>query len=184
MDPVEAQTTAQAAWEQAWHGAWELAWREAPLPGSIIFEAWQTEAGRQRRYEILEADVPGLVGLVYVNDGQEATIFNRLDPTEPATHGGATLPFSPLTAAFQQVAALLAETPRSATQETISLPQGPGLQITLIYPQERRLVLRLDMTANLILQARVEAPATRFVLVARSLEPLTEPHPRLFERGP
>lgn len=181
IDQIAAQALAQSAWEQPWHGTWELTWREAPLPGSIIFEGWRTEDGGQQRLEILEAEVPSLIGLVYINDGHTARYFNRLEPAVPTTSGEATLPFSPLTDAFDAVTKLLDEPSQSARQRPLALPQGSGLELTLTYPQTQTLTLWLDTTNNLIVKADLDAPATHLSLIARTLEPLTNPHPDLFK---
>jgi hypothetical protein len=181
IDPDTVQVMAQSAWEQAWHGTWELTWREAPLPGSIIFEGWRTEGGGQQRLEILEAQVPSLIGLAYINDGQTARYFNRLEPAIPTTSGDATLPFSPLTDVFDTVTKLLDGSPQSARQRPLTLPQGPGLELTLTYPQTQTLTLWLDTTNNLIIKADLDAPATHLSLIARTLELLVNPHPNLFK---
>ena len=181
LAPDQAHGLAISAWQRGWHGVWALNWQESPIVGPIIFEAWQTEAGQQRRYEILESDVPALVGLTYINDGEMAIHFNRLEPTAPAATGGPNLPFSPLSDAFDKITALLAKTPQSAQRQAIDLPQGPGLQLTLTYPEKQVLTLWLDITNNLIIQANLEAPETHFTLSARSLEGLSNPHPKLFE---
>ena len=181
LDPATAQAMAQSAWELGWHGNWELTWRDAPLPGAIIFEGWQTEGRAQRRFEILEAEVPGLIGLVYINDGRRARYFNRLEPAIPTTAGEPTLPFSPLTDAFDLATKYLAEQPLSARQRPLALPQGPGLELPLTYSQGQTLTLWLDTTANLIVKASLDSPDARLTLIARALEPLARPHPHLFK---
>jgi len=184
LSPVEAQTLAQAAWQQPWQGSWELSWPESPVAGPIIFAAWQNEAGQQRRYEILEAGVPSLVGLVYINDGQTATIFNRFAADRPRFVGDVALPFSPLSHAFDQVSMTLTRPPLSAQQTVIALPNRAGRQLTLTYSATEALTLWLDPTTNLIWQAAFESPDIRFTLIARTLEPLPQPHPQLFSTQP
>jgi len=181
-DPATAQITAQTAWDQGWHGIWELTWSESPISGSIVFEGWRTKSGQEQRFEILEASVPKLVGLVYINDGKTGQYFNRLEPADPATISGPTLSFSPLSDAFAQITRLLTEPPQSARQRALALPQGPGLQLTFIYPHEQILTLWLDTTNDLILKVSLESPSTHLNLIARTLEPLSAPHPDLFKK--
>lgn len=180
LDPLTAQSTAQSAWKQSWHGTWELTWPASPITGPIIFEGWHDETLVQRRYEILEANTPSLIGLTYINDGTLAQHFNRLEPTVPPASGDSTLPFSPITDAFDKISALLAQPPQSATQKAIELPQGPGLELTVNYAQSQTLTLWLDTTHNLITKATLESPNTRITLVARTLVPLNDVHPDLF----
>lgn len=180
VDPVAAQLTAQTAWHRAWRGTWSLTWPAAPLPEALVFAAWQTESGLQRRYEILEAGTPGLVGQVYVNDGRQAAHYNRFLPDRPATLGSAALPFSPISSAFETISSYLATPPEAAHQERIDLPQGPGRKLTLFYPQEQVLTLWLAEDDNLIVRVELVGSDTELTLVARTLTPLTDPHPRLF----
>jgi hypothetical protein len=181
LDPAEVQTRLQSAWTQGWHGQWELVWPEAPYVGSVIFEGWQTDNGGQRRYEILEAELPAFVGLTYLNDGQSARYFNRLDPTVALTSGEADMPFQPITTALDRITRQLAEIPETVRQQPIDLPGGPGLELTLSYTAEQSLTLWLDPQTNLILKADLKTSTDHITLIARSLAPLVEPHPQLFE---
>jgi hypothetical protein len=75
----------------------------------------------------------------------------------------------------------LAEPPQSAQQQPIDLPGGPALEIRLDYGGEQLLTIWLDTQNNLILKADLNSPTDQLTLIARSLEPLADPHPDLFK---
>jgi len=178
VDPASAQLQARSAWQRPWRGVWELSWPQAPLSGSIVFEGWQTESGFQRRYEILEASVPSLVGLAYINDGVSATYYNRLDAADPVTDAAQTLPFSPISDALTAVDILLAQAPQSAKRQAAG---DSIIELTLSYIEGQSLTLWLDTQTNLIIRVELQSANTELTMAARSLEPLLTPHPKLFE---
>jgi hypothetical protein len=180
VDPASAQRQAQSAWQQAWHGAWELTWPQSPLSGPLTFEAWFTEGGQQTRFEILEAPVPSLIGLVYVNNGASAGYYNRLQPGAVVSSTTQTLPFSPLSQAFQIIDHLLTQPPQSAQLQQAGPSNSPITKITLTYAGEKILNLWLNPQTNLVIRVHLKTPDTELALTARSVEPLGAPHPKLF----
>ncbi|MEM7032999.1 MAG: hypothetical protein AAF629_25840 [Chloroflexota bacterium] len=181
LESQAAQGMAQSALAQPWHGTWELDWQEAPIVAPIIFIGWQTEQGVQRRFEILEAPIPSMVGLTYINDSQTSHLFNRLEPEQPLITDDLTMGFSPITDAFTQVAIWLAKPPQSVTQRTVATPHGDGLELTFHYPQDMVLTLQMVQSLNLINQINITGPSINLTLIARSIERLDKPHPELFK---
>lgn len=176
-DPAMAQSTAQQAWQQAQHGIWELNWEQMPLSGPVIFEAWIAEERTQRRFEILEAPAPDLVGLVYVSDGERAQITNRLEPIAPVI-GPASLPFSPVSDAFEAVTLFPVNPVQSAQQQR----RGSESVVEFIFTDVagQTMSIRLDTRTNLIIKVELTGPDVNLTLNSRSLEPLSDPHPDLF----
>ncbi len=167
VDPLSTQLEAQTAWQQPWRGVWELNWVQSPLPGPLVFAAWQTKSGAQRRCEILEAPVASLVGMTYVNDGLSTTIFNKLEPDIPVVSATQTLPFSPISNSLTIVDALLAQTPQSAEEEPA---KGGITRFTLHYPQGESLALWLNAQNNLIIRLELHSAKANFTLAARLME--------------
>lgn len=171
VSPAEAQRQAAQAWAQAQHGTFTLTWPQAPLSGPVIFEAWFTANRQQRRFEILQAPTPALVGLVYLSDGVSAGYANRLSPGAPAT-GAATLPFSPLSDALAVVDRWLVQPAQSARQS--------GHTLTLLYPAGEKLTLTLNPQTGLITFIALSNSNEDFTLTTPDAEPLGEPLPGLF----
>lgn len=165
------------AWAQGWHGVWELQWSAMPVPGPVVFEGWVTENRARQRYEILEADVPSLVGLAYVNDGSAAIIFNRLEETVPPERGGGDMPFSPVTDALAKVDRTLAQLPavaqirRAGTLSRVDFSPAPGEAASVW----------VDETCGCVIRVTVHTSDSDFVLAARSMTKLDVPQPHLFE---
>lgn len=172
LDPNETQRTLQAAWTQAQQGTWDLHWENAPVPGNLIFEAWRYTD--QRRYEILAANAPDLVGLVYVDDGDSTGYLNRLRPDNPQRVQGHDLPFSPISDAFDVIDTTLATPPQAARQ------QGATHTYELTYENGSTLRLRLN-EAGLIWWLAFDNKAAEFTLTARQVVPLAQVPNGLFE---
>lgn len=169
--PAEAQRQAAQAWAQAQHATFTLTWPQSPLSGPIVFEAWFTANRQQRRFEILQAPAPNLVGLVYISNGVSAGYANRLTPIPPVT-GADTLPFSPLSDVLAVVDHLLAQPAQSARQSAHT--------VALIYPAGEKLTLTLNPQTGLITQIALSNSDQAFTLVAQSPEPLAQTPPNLF----
>jgi len=177
-NPNALQAELRAAWGQAQHGQWSLQWAQSPLPGPIIFEAWLTEAGGRQRFEILEADAPGWVGLVYINDGVTATWFNRLEDAPSGRGPAADLPFAPVSHAWGRVGSLLAGQPQSA--RTGRSRGDPVQKISLVYPGGETLTAWLNTQTGFVVRVEITGPAIGLTLAARLVEPLPAPPPDLF----
>ncbi len=180
VDPADAQARIKIAWEQPWHGTWELDWKQAPLPGPIVFEGWVTENAQKRRFEILEAPVPQMVGQVYVNDGVAVAYSNRLEEAMPVTVAGPDSPFSPVSDALDMVGRFLAQTPQSVEQRG-STRADPIVQYAFKYSAGQTLSVWLDLQHKRIVRVRLRAPGTSLTLAARSMESLFAPRPGLFK---
>lgn len=178
-NPNALQTDLSAAWRRPQHGQWSLTWAQSPLPGPIIFETWLTEAAEAARFEILEADAPGWVGLAYINDGRVATYFNRLEDTPPVHGSAAELSFAPVSHAWKRVDVLLAQPPQSA--RTSRFRGDPVQQILLTYPSGQTLTAWFNTQTNFIVRVEVTGPDISLTLAARSVEPLVAPPPGLFQ---
>ncbi len=177
-NPNTLQAELSAAWRQAQRGQWSLQWAQSPLPGPLVFEAWLTAAARQQRFEILEADAPGWVGLVYINDGTTAIWFNRLEDTPPARGPAAGLPFAPVSHAWALVDGLLSGQPQSA--QTGRSRGDPVQKISLTYSGGQTLTAWLNTQTGFVVRLEVTGPDIGLTLAARSVEPLTAPMPGLF----
>ncbi len=182
LDLERTQDKLLAAWHSDRHGVWDLKWSNAPIAESIIFEAWQV--GEKRRYEILEATAPDLVGLVYINDGYLAQHYNRLKEGPQTTLPAAQLPFSPISHAFDLVTEQLSRSPQSIEQVRVPQTNDPLEIYRLHYPSDQTLTLWLDSVQNQIIKLQLDQAHHTLTLTARSLTTLTtltELHPRLFQ---
>lgn len=172
VDALAAQQQVAEAWAQPMHGVWELTWQAMPIEGMLVFEAWTTQNAGRQRFEILEASSPALVGMAYANDGERATVFNRLEADEPPFVGGAGTPFSPITDARAFIESALAQTPQSAEEA----PDGYVFR----FADGRILRVSLDSQTNNIHKIILESLDDKLTLNARSLEILTSPPDALF----
>lgn len=167
VSPAEAQARVQSAWQTDAHGVWELQWRQMPLGGSVVFEGWMTTGRTAQRLEILEAPSPSLVGLVYVNDGSAAVVFNRLEESVPAVYGDASLPFSPVTDALTLIDRTLAQTP-----QTVAVRDGPSVRYTFDRANGQSVKIWLDETAARVVRIEIHTADNDLTLAARSVSPL------------
>ncbi len=174
--PTEAQARVQSAWRADMHGVWELQWRQMPLDGSVVFEGWMTMARAHQRLEILEAPSPALVGLVYVNDGSAAVIFNRLERYILPVHGDGSLPFSPITDVLTLIDRVLAQTP-----QTVSV-QKDGLLVryTFGWADGQSAQIWLDEQSARIARVEIRTADDAVTLAARTVSPLKDEPPALF----
>ncbi|OQY27969.1 MAG: hypothetical protein B6243_12505 [Anaerolineaceae bacterium 4572_5.2] len=116
--------------------------------------------------------------MTYVNNGLSAAYFNKLEPDISVVTATQTLPFSPISDALTTVDNLLSQSPQSAKKQTA----GDAItQFTLRYPKGERLSLWLNTQNNLIIRIELHSANADLTLAARSLEPLSTPHPKLFE---
>ena len=168
VSPAEAQSRVRAAWGADTHGVWALQWRQMPLGGSVVFEAWT--AGRARRFEILEAPSPALVGLVYVNDGSAAVIFNRLEESVPLVRGDGSLPFSPVTDALAAVDLLLAQSPQTVSARA----EGSITRYTFGWADGQSAKIWLDEQSARVVRLEIHTAADDITLAARSVSPLKD----------
>jgi hypothetical protein len=169
----------QAAWQRDQHVIWEVDWPEAPLAGPLVVEAWQS--GPRRRYEILEATTPSLIGDALVTDGETAWFFNRFEAGLSAVPA-AEARFSPLADALALVSRQLAESAGSSEDRGREvLPTGAARHWRLIYDEQTLLDLWLDEQSRLIARVRFRSETADFRLLARHIEPLTEIPPGLFQ---
>jgi len=171
-DTLAVQQQIAAAWAQPMHGVWELTWTAMPIDGTLVFEAWTTQNADRQRFEILEASSPALVGMAYVNNGKNATVFNRLETTVMPFVGDANTPFSPITDARAFIKAALTQTPQS-TQET-----NDGYIFR--YADGNILRVSFDSHQKYINKITLKSPADNLTLNARTLEILESPPEALF----
>ena len=147
------------------------------IKGAIIFEAWHFE--NEVRYEILEAPLADLVGLVYVKNKNQAFQYNRLKSPEQFQQISGPPRFSPLSDAFSLTESyLFAEKAHAA-----SLSDQDDSQAVYELQFEQGVFLRfwLDQAEEKVFRLHFRGADQNFSLAARSLEPLAVPHPRLFE---
>ncbi len=180
VSPAGAQTDMARIWRRGTHGVWELQWNRPPLAAPVVFEAWLTENRAQQRLEILEAPVPALVGLAYVNDGAAAVIYSRLEATVPPVTGDAALPFSPVTDALARVDRLLADAPPAATLRRDGAVARYEFQTAAVGSA----AVWVDETCGCLLRVTIRSDTETFTLAARSVTPLGTLPPRLFEPLP
>jgi len=177
--PNALQAELLAAWRQPQHGQWSLVWAQSPLPGPLVFEAWLTESAEAARFEILEADAPGWVGLAYTSDGHRAAYVNRLEDTPPVHGSAAELAFAPVSHAWARVDALLAQPPQSA--QASRFRGDPVQKIALRYPTGQAVTAWFNTQTGFVVRAEVTGPDINLTLAARSIEPLEKPSPALFQ---
>ncbi len=175
VSPAEAQTRVQSAWRADARGEWELQWRQMPLNGSVVFEGWTTAGHAAQRLEILEAPSPSLVGLVYVNDGAAAVIFNRLEESVPRVYGDASLPFSPVTDALALIDRTLAQTP-----QTVAVRKGSPVRYTFGWANGQSAKIWLDESAARVVRVEIHTGRDDLTLAARSVLPLDNAPAGLF----
>lgn len=171
----------RAAWGRDQHAVWEVDWPAAPLPGPVVVEAWRS--GPRRRYEVLEAAAPALIGETLVSDGQTAWLFNRFDTDLEAVEA-ADARFSPLDDALALVTGQLGREVGSVTPlGRATLPSGPARGWRLAFDGGATLDLWLLEQEGLVGEVRLAGPQASFRLTARQVEPLHDPPAGLFE-GP
>jgi len=176
VSPAAAQARVQSAWGADWHGTWELQWQQMPLNGSVVFEGWVSAGRTRRRYELLEAPSPALVGLVYVNDGSAAVIFNRLEESVSATRGDAALSFSPVTDALARVDRVLAQPP-----QTVSARADGGItRYTFGWANGHSVKIWLDEALVRVVRIEIRTGDDSLTLAARTVSPLGAVPPGLF----
>lgn len=174
-------TEFQAAWGRDQHAVWEVDWPAAPLPGPVVVEAWQS--GARRRFEVLEAAAPALIGETLVSDGQTGWLFNRFE-TDLTAVEAAEARFSPLDDALALVTRQLGRDPRRVTPlGRATLPSGLARGWQLAFDSGATLDLWLLEQEGLVGQVRLTGPQASFRLRARQVEPLDDAPAGLFE-GP
>jgi hypothetical protein len=178
MPPEAARQTIKQAWDADRHIIWEIDWPAAPLAGAVTVEIWRL--GPRYRYEILESAAPALVGQTLVFDGQHAWRYNRLEPLSTLEPVPAVL--SPVTDAFGLADNFLARSPVRATREEfVQLKHGPAQKIELRMENDDRLTVWLDQATGLPARLTISVEGEPVTLQARTLEPLIDPPPALFE---
>lgn len=178
VPPDPARQTIKRAWAADQHIIWEIDWPAAPLTGPVTVETWRL--GSRYRYEILESAAPALVGQTLVFDGQRAWRYNRFEPLSTLEPVAAVL--SPVTDAFSLVDKFLAGSGLRATlEESVPLKHGPAQKIELHQENNDRLTVWLDQTTGLPARLTLSVGGKSASLQARTLEPLIDPPPELFE---
>jgi hypothetical protein len=183
IDAQMARSMLEASWQAGQHVVWEINWPAAPVGGPLTVETWRAE-GRYR-YEILESAAPALIGEILVFDGQHAWSYNRFAPEPPTDLLSPALP--PVTEALAMISRLITIPPETATQRAVQSSHGPAQEIALTFPPEadgrgRTLIFWRDIKTGLPVWVRFSVGETQATLQARTIEPLADPLPGLFQR--